>query len=689
MIIRQIFITVSILLSQFCNAQSGTDSLYRYLQQHKSDSSGIHQVLKEVENLNSGKTETQQTMARWALQASKEKNFPFLISLSHYTLGRIHLEGGNHEAAVDHFGQCLVYAGKYGLYQHEINAYTALANIYKRNKQYEKAISYYQNSIRISEQHAYGKGLIYAWYNLGTVLYESSARKPFIHTREPIAYIKKSIAIAEQNGEKDFIMQASGVIARLYAEELKYDSALHFLSKAEKLIQQSGKEEYLINHYYSTGIFNLAKKSYRQAAESLEKGLLLSKKLRKPVFEYRFYNTLSDTYDSLGEIHQAYYYKKLYIRLYDSLSNKEKFSMLSDAENKYQQAIKNNEIEKLKADQLIKKLELEKQKALIAGNEAIARQKEDEIKLLSQEKIFQQLRLEQQSALLAKNKLQARADSQTIKLSTQEAMLKERQISNQIKTRNYLVVGLITISFLAFLFLTNFLSKKKAYSQLEKKSIQIKEQALQLSKQARQIAQFQSQMNPHFVYNALHNIQGLVLNDQKQKANTQIQSLAQLMRKTFANAEKDDIPVEEEINYLNKYIDFEKAAFGPALNFEVNISRDAEGALIPPMMIQPFVENAVKHAELNQVTNPFIKVLIETENNLLSINILDNGKGIKKEINSIDKLSHSMSVIKSRLDLIFKGRADVNNQPVFSIITVPEITQGTQIKFYLPLNYGY
>lgn len=686
---RYQFLIVCSLICLFCQGQNSPDSLQTVLNKSKTDSVSIHRLLKQAEEMPSSKSELQKIIAVWAIEQSRKNNFPFLISLSHYTAGRIYLEEGNHTVATDHFGQCLLYASRYHLFQHEVNAYNALANIYKRNKQYDKAIFYYKQSIAVCHLHQYEKGLMYASYNLGALLYEASDKRPFLHTSEPIAWINRSIEIAEKFSENDFVMQASGVVARLYAEENKYDSAIYSLNKAEKLIRHTGKEEYLTNHFYSLGIFYLARKDYKAAVDAFEKGVVYSKKFRKPVFEYRFYNNLSTAYDSLGEISNAYRYKKLYFQLYDSLSSKEKLSIISDAENKYQKAIKDIEIERLKADQIIKKLEIEKKEALIAGNLLEAKRKEDQIKLLSQESALHQLQLARQSALISKKNWQAKADSQQIVLKNQQALLNEKQISNQKKAKNILIAGIIGLSLLAFLFYRNIQSKKKAYVQLEKKSLQIKEQALQLSKQARQIAQFQSQMNPHFVYNALHNIQGLVLTDQKQKANTQIQSLAQLMRKTFANAEKDDIPVEEEINYLHKYIDFEKAAFGNNLNFEVNVTREAEGALIPPMMIQPFIENAIKHAELKKVQNPYIRVLIETENNLLSINIKDNGTGIKKEISGIDKLSHSMSVIQSRLDLIFKGRADVNNQPVFSIKTIPEIQEGTSIKFYLPLNFGY
>jgi sensor histidine kinase YesM len=242
---------------------------------------------------------------------------------------------------------------------------------------------------------------------------------------------------------------------------------------------------------------------------------------------------------------------------------------------------------------------------------------------------------------------------------------------------------------LTFFLFRNIRAKNKAYIQLEKVSTRLKEQALQLSKQAKLIAQFQSQMNPHFVYNALHNIQGLVLSQETQKANTQIQSLAQLMRKTFANAEKDDIPIEEEISYLQKYIEFEKNAFDNNLAFEIEVDTKAQNVLIPPMMIQPFVENSIKHAGLKKIINPYIKVLIEIENNLLAISIKDNGLGIKKNSIEPDKLSHSVSVIKSRLNLLFNGKADVASKPVFSIQTFPEIKEGTSVKFYLPLQFAY
>jgi len=92
---------------------------------------------------------------------------------------------------------------------------------------------------------------------------------------------------------------------------------------------------------------------------------------------------------------------------------------------------------------------------------------------------------------------------------------------------------------------------------------------------------------------------------------------------------------------------------------------------------------------LKKVENPYIKVLIEIENNLLSICVTDNGAGMKKEEISTDILSHSMSVIKARLQLLFQEKNKPVNENLFIVKTVPDIAVGTMVKFYLPLNYAY
>ncbi|MEO6540441.1 MAG: histidine kinase, partial [Ferruginibacter sp.] len=273
---------------------------------------------------------------------------------------------------------------------------------------------------------------------------------------------------------------------------------------------------------------------------------------------------------------------------------------------------------------------------------------------------------------------------------------KDLALKTESGKKNRLLVLLISslfilslLSVFAFFLLKNIRARKKAYAQLQIRNNEIKEQALQLSRQARLIAKFQSQMNPHFTFNALHSIYGLVIGNENEKAVTQIQSLAQLMRKTLSNSIKEEITLEEEMDYLQKYIDFEKATSPTAFDFKIQVDEALDNVLIPPMMIQPFLENAIKHAGLDKVQNPFIKVFIEKENDLMMLIIEDNGQGLNKDNTNVNKLSHSMSIIKSRIELLFESKKIIAGDTYFKILSVPEIAKGTSVKFYLPLNYAY
>ena len=283
------------------------------------------------------------------------------------------------------------------------------------------------------------------------------------------------------------------------------------------------------------------------------------------------------------------------------------------------------------------------------------------------------------------------------RLKKDKALLqKDLELKKELMKRNNLLLWLISslvilglLSVFSLLLIRNIKARKKAYHELEKRNSEIKEQALQLSRQARLIAKFQSQMNPHFTFNALHSIYGLVIGNENEKAVTQIQSLAQLMRKTLTNSIKEEITLEEEMDYLQKYIEFEKATSATSFDFIIQVGAALENVLIPPMMIQPFIENAIKHAGLDKVKNPFIKVLIEKENDLMMLIIEDNGRGLNKDNTNVNKLSHSMSIIKSRIELLFESKKNIAGDSYFKILSVPEITNGTAVKFYLPLHYAY
>lgn len=191
----------------------------------------------------------------------------------------------------------------------------------------------------------------------------------------------------------------------------------------------------------------------------------------------------------------------------------------------------------------------------------------------------------------------------------------------KIKQNNLWIalISFFAITILALILIISWWQKRKLKQNLKEEksnSILIKSQ----------LSAIRSQMNPHFIFNALNSIQYLVLKQEKNKAYEYIEKFAHLIRQVLHFSEKEKIEIEEEINMLNLYLQLEKQRFNEDFSFEIK-TNDLEDVNIPPMLIQPFVENAIKHGLLHQDGEKRLTICLELEESILSCTIEDNGIG--------------------------------------------------------------
>jgi len=141
-----------------------------------------------------------------------------------------------------------------------------------------------------------------------------------------------------------------------------------------------------------------------------------------------------------------------------------------------------------------------------------------------------------------------------------------------------------------------------------------------------------TQMNPHFVFNAMSVIQSYIFENDTVNSSKFLVNFSRLMRLILENSPKDFIPISTEVEILNKYLEMQKLRFQDRFLFEIytdEILYD-ENALIPPMITQPFIENAIEHGQLHTIEGGFIKISFTKEQDMLVISIIDNGIGRKK-----------------------------------------------------------
>ncbi|MCW3122343.1 MAG: hypothetical protein JWQ38_1835 [Flavipsychrobacter sp.] len=162
-------------------------------------------------------------------------------------------------------------------------------------------------------------------------------------------------------------------------------------------------------------------------------------------------------------------------------------------------------------------------------------------------------------------------------------------------------------------------------------------------------------MNPHFIFNTLNNVQSLFNGNEKKAANEYLRIFADLIRQNMHNISKELISLQKEIDLVRNYLILEKLRFEDHLNFEINIDPevDISGILVPPLLIQPLVENSLKHGILpkNEDPNGIISVNIFEREEVVYIEVKDNGIGIDtaKIKADQDHESYGIENIKKRI----------------------------------------
>lgn len=156
-------------------------------------------------------------------------------------------------------------------------------------------------------------------------------------------------------------------------------------------------------------------------------------------------------------------------------------------------------------------------------------------------------------------------------------------------------------------------------------------------------------MNPHFIFNSLNNIQGLINNDDKRPANEYLQIFSNLIRQNMHNVSRELIPVSKEITLLHNYLRLEKLRFKNLLNYTIDVDEEVDTDIItvPPLLIQPLVENAIRHGLLpRQSAENMVRISIYEKGDTLFIEVADNGVGINHQKDSM-LTSHQSFALKN------------------------------------------
>jgi ligand-binding sensor domain-containing protein len=202
-----------------------------------------------------------------------------------------------------------------------------------------------------------------------------------------------------------------------------------------------------------------------------------------------------------------------------------------------------------------------------------------------------------------------------------------------------------------------------------------------------------SQMNPHFIFNCLNSIQQFIFAGNTAGANQYVTGLARLIRMTLNNSSRSLVSIEEEVDYLSSYLSMEKMRFKDKIDYllTVDASIDQSAVLIPPMLIQPYVENGLQHGLANKPAGKgFIGIKINIHEDALIVTIEDNGIGrggaaAKKTIELPGYPSKGMSLTEDRIGILNKLSGSNTRVEIIDLKDDTGAPAGTRIVIQLPL----
>ncbi|MFD2562837.1 ligand-binding sensor domain-containing protein [Aquimarina rubra] len=252
-----------------------------------------------------------------------------------------------------------------------------------------------------------------------------------------------------------------------------------------------------------------------------------------------------------------------------------------------------------------------------------------------------------------------------------------KKIWFQLSMLGILLLVLTIITFL-------YIRKVKLKNAEEREKLQMQNHLLSLEQKALRL-----QMNPHFIFNVLNGIKAMGTSNPT-KMNSTINTFATLLRETLYNSRKDHITLDQEMKTLKHYIEVEKLMANKPFEYTISIDSefDPEEVLIPPMLIQPFVENAIRHGILKGNRDGKLKVFFDTDEEFLHCKILDNGLGIfqsQKAKTKTDHQSMALTVTRERLESI-SGKDALQ---IKEILEEDATVAGTEISFRIPLLTDY
>ena len=562
------------------------------------------------------------------------------------------------------------------------DAYNLAGNIYEDQGNFANAYENYYKAMQLYYALGEQKGLAHAVNNVANMYY----RKGMFE--EALKFQTFALKVRTELKDTTGIASSYNNIGNIFFSWKHYEKALKFYNRAIKLKSESGDTLEIINIRMNIGSAWLGLKNYEIARFHYHEALRLADAGKNFVLK-------ADGLINLG-------YNEFLSGNFDkALTMFDEALAISNSQNlEFERML----VMKNKGELFLTSGNFEKAEKYLDSAEAICNKvgiRESMLEILQfridifvkQNKYKEAWEIHNDyeklnDELFSENTLQKLYDFQKIQefeSKQREIRIKDLELELKNNQLNSLQIILI-ISVLSFILIsvTIFMLLRINF---KKKEIEAKQKQYSAIQKA-----LSAQMNPHFISNSLSSIQNFFLNNDIPAASDYLNRFGKLIRKVLDLSMKEFISVEEELELIRLYVQLEELRLGKPIILTINMPDDfpAGSVAIPPLLLQPVIENSIWHGISQHEKDGKINIAIDTEDEFLVCSISDNGAGLNAvQINPKPRKekSYGLNLTKERLNLMSPRNVKIKNCEITEIKDEKENVGGVNVKLKIPLNY--
>lgn len=602
-------------------------------------------------------------------------------------LGSVNMVQNNYPLALDYF-QKAIRKGEQINDQLTIGiSYGNIGVIYSEMKNYDMALKHFQGGLDIHTKINYGIGIATGLGNVGNVYFKLK------NYDKALEYYEKALAKNIALDSKFNMAREYGNVANTQSELKQYQLSFANFQKALQLNEELKNKKGIAVNLQGIGNYYYLLGKYEEALDYTRRANGIAKEVNVRDVQKETYSTLSDIYEKMGSLDSAYVNFKKFIAVRDQVENEDNRKQLTRLEMKYEFDTKE---EKYKNQQLLSNERFNQQQLMLDLNQSKLSEsnKERDLVRLNYLKTQSELKNEQLEKKAKEKQLVLAEREKDIQSERSKSLLQTKKL-NELQIKQLWLYGVLTIiglvAILSF-FINHYRIKSlTAKNELNKHKVVQLEEEFKLKNNVREaeMQSLRSQMNPHFIFNTLNSINSYIIENKREIASEYLTTFSKLMRHILDLSKHTTVSLEKEISALKLYIELEALRLENKFDYSISIDESLapEMIKIPPLIIQPFVENAIWHGLHNKKEYGHIYIrLAENKENQLLVTIEDDGIGrkasakLKKQ--QVNHKSYGIEITINRIQLL----DEQNSVEIIDLYNSENVARGTRVEIKINID---